>query len=725
MKKYKIKSVPTKHGAFIRRRIDKSRRRAETVGLTYLFSLILITALTSCSLLLGDNIAAGIFSGMDVLMAPNFRSAQSSLMFVSAVLYAFTLLFLAINILRSLTYLKNLFKKKVSRIYGLNANIDAMESLGKIFSGSISCIAINHILIYMMSNSTAIVSPIAYIVAGLALLVHFICGFAGGKVSVFYIDEETGVSESKRPYGRIIPLIRNILQIVTVAVIAFIYIEYSNLYNVVAIVINNNFQAIEIAGDGLLPLAFDLVSLIWLMGMIGHALNTSEYSVEGPYTIGIRNFRIFSILMFLTSGISLLCEYILGEAIFTSNNGAVTYKLVAVLDENTLVVVLLALVMTILDIVLKLRWTKDAIAESEADRNQVIPNINVTTPKQPINIQLPQQPLPEINVHTPVQKPVELPPINVNMPAAQVQKPTPVSVNMAKTQKRGVTPITVNLPNAQTEEATPITVNMPSAQTQKPATVNVNMPGMGAVSSAPISLRMPKAQKKAAEKPLTINMPSAPAQSATPINLNMVGAQPRATAPITVNMPMQAARPATAMNLTLPMQAPQNAAPINVTVPAQVRSMAAPVNVMLPAEDVQNSAPANVVLPVQASQEAQAVNIVMPAAETKKAAEVNVMMPTSETKDVEPVNVVVPTQAAEEAAAVNVIMPTPEAKKEADVNVMMPTSETKDVEPVNVVVPTQAAEEAAAVNVIMPTPEAKKEADVNVMLPTSEAKDVA
>ena len=42
MKKYKIKSVPTKHGAFIRRRIDKSRFRAEVVGMTYLFTIIVL-----------------------------------------------------------------------------------------------------------------------------------------------------------------------------------------------------------------------------------------------------------------------------------------------------------------------------------------------------------------------------------------------------------------------------------------------------------------------------------------------------------------------------------------------------------------------------------------------------------------------------------------------------------------------------------------------------------
>ena len=213
MKKYKIKSVPTKHGAFIRRRIDKSRRRAELVGMAYIFALFVLTGLTCLSLMATNVGATGIKSALVVALKHDLGTVESKLRFLTAGLYLFTLTFLGVNILRALTHLKNLFKKKVSRVYGLNANIDAMETLGKIFSASLSCIVINHMLIYMLCNSAASLTLAGYALAAFGLAVHFVCGFVGGKVSVFYIDEETGVSESKRPYGRFIPLLRNVLQL--------------------------------------------------------------------------------------------------------------------------------------------------------------------------------------------------------------------------------------------------------------------------------------------------------------------------------------------------------------------------------------------------------------------------------------------------------------------------------------------------------------------------------
>ena len=87
--------------------------------------------------------------------------------------------------------------------------------------------------------------------------------------------------------------------------------------------------------------------------------------------------------------------------------------------------------MFLMDYILKLRWTKDAIAESEAEDKTIIPNINITTPKQPINIQVPELKVPELTVHMPAPKAPELPPINIHMPAAQKQvAPAPITVNM-------------------------------------------------------------------------------------------------------------------------------------------------------------------------------------------------------------------------------------------------------------------------------------------------------
>ena len=84
MKKYKIKSVPTKHGAFIRRRIDKSRRRAELVGMTYLFALLALTGLTCMSLLETAVGATGIKSALTVAFLHDFGTVASKLEFLTA-----------------------------------------------------------------------------------------------------------------------------------------------------------------------------------------------------------------------------------------------------------------------------------------------------------------------------------------------------------------------------------------------------------------------------------------------------------------------------------------------------------------------------------------------------------------------------------------------------------------------------------------------------------------
>ena len=178
MKKYKIKSVPSKHGAFIRGRIDKSRRRAETVGLVYLFALIALTAVSCFALLTSDYASVGVQSAFATVKAHDFGTVGAIIKFATSVLYLLTLLVLALGILKALTHLKNLFKKKVSRIYGLNANIDAMDSLGNIFSSGFACVIINHLLIYALCGSAATLTLYAYVALGLGFAVHFICGFS-------------------------------------------------------------------------------------------------------------------------------------------------------------------------------------------------------------------------------------------------------------------------------------------------------------------------------------------------------------------------------------------------------------------------------------------------------------------------------------------------------------------------------------------------------------------
>ena len=423
MKKYKIKSVPSKHGAFIRSRIDKSRRRAAVVGLMSLFALAAIIAVSCLGLLTSEYAAVTPKAALVAAKSQKFSSfaAILNIKFCTAALYLLAMLSAVICLLNATTYLKNLFKKKVSRVYGLNANIDAMDSMGRMFSFGFASILIAHVLIYAFCGITVAFTTYAYVVLAIGFVAHFIGGFCGGKVSAFYIDDEKGVSESKRPYGRLIPLMRNFAQFVAIGAIGYLFLRDNSIHNALKFIETDGFNAMKAFGVSLVPLVCEFLTVLWMIGMIIHAVGSAEYSVEGPYAMGIRNFRIFSALMFLTNAASVVCQYMIGEVRFSN------LTTVKELDRGVIVIAAIGFVMFVMDFILKLRWTKEAIEESENEDKPIIPNISITTPKQPINVHVPELKVPELTVHMPAPKAPELPPINIHVPTQK--QPTPAPIN--------------------------------------------------------------------------------------------------------------------------------------------------------------------------------------------------------------------------------------------------------------------------------------------------------
>lgn len=335
MKKYKIKSVPSKHGAFIRGRIDKSRRRAEVVGLAYIFALLALTAATCFGLLTSEFASVTVQGAYATVMAHDFGTVGAIIKFSTSVLYLLSLLVSAICILNALTHLKNLFKKKVSRVYGLNANIDAMDTIGRRYSLAFACILISHLLIYALCGQAVQLTTYAYVVLGLGFAIHFVCGFCGGKVSVFYIDDESGVSESKRPYGRLMPLLRNVLQIAAVVEVGFLFLKTNGVHDALLVFIGGGFGSLSAAGKALAPVCLEVLAMLWIIGLIMHAVGTSEYSVEGPYAMGIRNFRLFSCLLFVTGAASAAWTYFLGKVNFVAQGNAFTHTVETSFDKYT------------------------------------------------------------------------------------------------------------------------------------------------------------------------------------------------------------------------------------------------------------------------------------------------------------------------------------------------------------------------------------------------------
>ena len=435
MKKYKIKSVPTKQGAYIRRRIAKNRHRAEFVGIIYLFATIILAALACLPMLTADNAPVGIAKLMQVFQPFSLSSVGDLIKLINAALYALMLLGLVINVLRSLANLGNLFKKKVSRVYGLNANLDAMENMGALFSGSLASIINFHFLIYILAGG-AQVEMMLLVALGVGLFVHFLCGILSTKTSVFEKDAEVGVREHKRMFSRALPFVRNLLQTAGALAMMYFFLYSMTIYNYIPALMAENGITLLIENlFNYIPLFLQLLTAIWLMVLVKHATGISEYDFRGPEAEGQHNFRVFSFFTVLTVGGTIACRFLFGEAFFTIEGQSVAFSVVQGLDMNSVILVAIAFVAFLFDFIVKLRLAyEDDDGGDYIDWNS-IPEVQKPA-QQAVGQAAPQPQVRYIRSYMdgrtveqapsmPQYRPAPPAPIYINTPAAAPQAPQP------------------------------------------------------------------------------------------------------------------------------------------------------------------------------------------------------------------------------------------------------------------------------------------------------------
>ena len=355
MKKYKIKSVPTRQGAYVRRRIAKNRHRAEFVGIIYLFATIILAALACLPMLTAENAPVGIANVMQVFQSFTLSTVGDLIKLINAALYVLMLLGLVINILRSLANLGNLFKKKVSRVYGLNANLDAMENMGSLFSGSLASIINFHFLIYILAGG-ATVEMMFLVALGVGLVIHFLCGILSTKTSVFEKDKEVGVREHKRMFSRVLPFFRNLIQTVAVFAMMYIFLVSATLGSYIAALAADNGITMMIENlFNYIPFFTQLLTAIWLMVLVKHATGISEYDFRGPEAEGQHNYRVFAFFTVITALVTFACRMMFGEAIFTLEGSSLFIEIVTGQDMNCIILAAIAFVAFLLDCIVKLR----------------------------------------------------------------------------------------------------------------------------------------------------------------------------------------------------------------------------------------------------------------------------------------------------------------------------------------------------------------------------------
>lgn len=301
----------------LRRQIEISQGRAKLVGALYLLALIGFLVVSVFPVMAGGEVSltvtqfyqpiktafGGGFSGLKSL---SFSQVQS---LTVSILYASMLLGLLINALRGFSKLGWLFKKRASRINGVNRNMYAMDDLAKRFSGSLAAIISFNLLIYLLSGNGSYTATIqGYIIVGVGLLLHFLLGTVGGTVTLFTVGEKP--EKIDREKGLFIYLIRNILQVVAVGVILYFFAPHS----VFASKLEEFFKALVSGGSinykEYLPAAVELLAWIFIFVVIKHATSDTEYNREGILGSGMRNFRIFSFFTFLAVGALIAFSYL-------------------------------------------------------------------------------------------------------------------------------------------------------------------------------------------------------------------------------------------------------------------------------------------------------------------------------------------------------------------------------------------------------------------------------
>lgn len=358
MKNYK-KNV-SRQGIYLKKRISKTHARAEFVGLVYLFSIFALVGVACLPLISSPSAPVGVMEFWKVFTLSNLKAtkdleAGAIIVLSNATLYALMLFGLAINALRALAKLGWLFKKKGSKKHSFNRNVYAMEDLGNLFSGSFASIVIFHFLIYVICGSAEI-QPLAYILLGGGLCIHFFCGFVGGKCSYFDSDAQGNLIEQKRLIGRIAPLIRNLLQVAAVGGMLFFFLRTNVLSLLIAPLlqkgafggyIKNNLTAFISAG-------LQILTIPSLFVLIKHATGTSEYSIEGTAASGMKNFRVFSFFVALTAGATAVCRYLFGEVGFglILENGVTSVLVLKFTDYKSVMLAGIAFAMFVIELIM-------------------------------------------------------------------------------------------------------------------------------------------------------------------------------------------------------------------------------------------------------------------------------------------------------------------------------------------------------------------------------------
>ncbi len=445
-----------------RKRIKKVQSKAKFAGWLYLLGTIAMAVLACLSVVQVEGHqywAEKLSIGNFLQPIKSLKDGGFSVDLIVSVLYLFVLLAVIINVLKCLGKLSRLTKRSAVK---LNRNRDAMERMGKIFSGSFAVVIIFHFLVFVLLKGVKL-NMFGYIALAVGVFIHLLAGIVEGKVGKF--DNQASIEEHKRETGLFVYFVRNFLQIAAVVGILYFFVKGSTIATHVPALLKGDMAALT--GDIMVLVSFALqvVAVISIMVLIKHATATTEFNfwgIEGP---GMKNYRVFSFFTFIASAGIFAVEML-------------NLPKDAKIDWTFAIVAAIALVIFIMDCIMKSRRKKTdrAVERFENRPPMAHPAAPAQAMRMPMSVQ-PQVCQPVIYVQAPPLMPCPamgcggapcLPPSNMQaqMPMnTQVQTP-----DMAAQQPAPVAPVAPVVAPAPTPISAPA-LETPSYEEEAPAKV--------------------------------------------------------------------------------------------------------------------------------------------------------------------------------------------------------------------------------------------------------------
>ncbi len=377
-----------------KKRIDKTRARAQWVGFSYSVAMLILTVLAVLPTL-NVNYAFLPIPALGAAAENSFVDGVKSFTSINmlekavVVLYAFMLLVLITNTFRIFNKFNWLFKKRASRTYGFNRNVYAMENVAKYFSFAFATVLIVNVLILLLNGSylgagkfsfaegTLVAFkffprvPTALITVAFGVFTHLYLGFLGAKTSLFVDNSSnTGIVEEKRGYGRFAPVFRNTLQIAVTLGIAYCLLQVSQISTYLKTILKIELAEGETAS--MIPALLQMGLLAFWIILTYYATGMVEFNRDGADGKGMWVFKCF-ILLTLIAGI----------ALYLLNKNYTRFDLANLESFNGILLVGLALIMAIVELLMRNAPREKAVKEAlsdEMDFDDYFPESKATAP---------------------------------------------------------------------------------------------------------------------------------------------------------------------------------------------------------------------------------------------------------------------------------------------------------------------------------------------------------